>query len=76
MSTFNTRKDRTPNGRPKPHRHPQSYWIDANPSWWNRIFTTKSRRADDRLNEWRILAGSDPDELIWMLDRHPDIYYW
>jgi hypothetical protein len=31
MSTFNTHKDRKPDGMPKPHKHPRSCWIGANP---------------------------------------------
>ena len=76
MSIFNTRKDRPPVGTPKSHRHLPLYWIGANPGRWNRIFTTKPRRADDRANEWRILAGYDPDGLVWMPDRRPNVYYW
>lgn len=76
MSTFNTRKDRTPDGMPKSHRHPPSCWIGTNPGWWNRTFTTKPRRADDRENEWRVLAGYDPDGLVWMPDRRPNVYFW
>lgn len=76
MSHFNKTYDRTSAGTKRsyikvPYRF---YW--RNPSWWNRIYTTKKRRADDRINQFNILRGSDPDSIVWMPDRKPDSWFW
>lgn len=71
MSTFNTRKDRKPDGSPKAHnlsqfeRYPSARaFYNKSPSWWNRLHTTRRRRADDLLNLRSIVKGSDADALF------------
>jgi len=76
MSTFNTRKDRYSDGRPYGHKHPPAYWINHNPGRWNRLYTTRKRRAADRRNAWLVIAGCDPDGMVWMPERRPTEYYW
>ncbi len=49
---------------------------DKNPGWWNRINTTRRRRAADRLMLTSILRGVDPDGVTWLADKRPSIYYW
>lgn len=83
MSTFNTRKDRKPDGTPKPHdsnkynRYPCTRLIhNKSPAWWNRIHTTKVRRGHDSENIHRVMTGTDPDSLLWLPDSMPQFYYW
>jgi len=76
MSTFNTRKDRYPDGRPHGHRHPPAYWISHNPGHWNRLYTTRKRRAADRHNSRLVVKEHHPDGIVWMPDRRPTEYYW
>lgn len=77
MSTFNAGKDRLPNGKPKPHRHPDEYWPEGhNPSWWDKLTYTRPRRAQERQLVYRLMAGDDADGLAWPIDRKPNIYYW
>lgn len=83
MSNFNTRKDRLPNGKAKPHnlkrweRYPdRSVFYNKNPAWWNRIYTTKIRRANDGANIKRIMYGTHPDGIAWMPDRKPMKWYY
>lgn len=49
---------------------------NKNPGWWNNIFTTRKRRADDRANAVKILHGHDPDGIGWLCDKRPTDYYW
>ncbi len=82
MSTFNTRKDRYPDGKPKPHKYDLSryptwrHFYNKNKSWWNRHYTTKPRRHDDNQKLHQILRGRDPDGISWTLDHKPLIWYW
>ena len=93
MSTFNTRKDRLPSGKAKPHYHidfrsrpaakyvhPGDRWprinVNKNPAWWNRLYTTRKRRADDRANLNRVIQGWDLDGLVWAVNNRPTEYYW
>ena len=47
-----------------------------NPGWWDNLYTTRRRRADDRINAGKILHGRDPDSICWMPDKKPTEYYW
>lgn len=59
-------------------RGPNSPDIDynKNPGWWNRLYTTKRRRADDRANIGRVMHDWDTDGLVWLRDKRPSDYYW
>lgn len=83
MSVFNTRKDRLPNGKAKPHkmkaweRYPaMRRFYNKSPAYWNRIYTTKRRRASDRELIYKVVSGSDLDGIAWSPDNYPTIYYW
>lgn len=83
MSTFNTRKDRNPDGTPKAHnlkqydRYPSMRaFYNKSPAWWNRMYTTKRRRANDRQNLYLVIDGQDPESLLWLPDSFPQIFYW
>ncbi|EDY2030089.1 hypothetical protein GTB64_004531 [Salmonella enterica] len=48
----------------------------ANPADWNRLYTTRRRRADDLANCRAIELGYDPEGVLWSPDRYPTEYYW
>ena len=76
MSNFNKTYDRTSTGKKRNYRKTQYRFYWRNPSWWNRIYTTKKRRVDDRKNLFEITKGCDPDFIVLMLDKKPDNYFW
>ncbi|EAM6792394.1 hypothetical protein E0G74_01370 [Salmonella enterica] len=48
----------------------------ANPGWWDRLYHTRPRRADDRNNARAIVKGYDAEGVVWMLHNRPYIYFW
>lgn len=83
MSVFNSRKDRLPNGKAKPHkfksweRFPSlRAFYNKSPSDWNRLYTTKRRRADDKEKLHKVIAGYDADGIAWSPDNYPTQYNW
>lgn len=83
MSVFNTRRDRFPNGKPKPHKFkwPDNYpagasYVSKSPGWWNNLCTTKRRRMNDSEQRHHVLRGKDPDGLLWLPDKRPQVYYY
>jgi len=76
MSHFNKTHDRTSTGKKRNYRKIQYRFYWRNPSWWNRIYTTKKRRGDDRINLFKIIKNCDPEWIIWMPDKKPDSYFW
>lgn len=47
-----------------------------NPGWWNNLYTTRRRRADDRALAHAIVRGADPEGLLWLPSKQPNEYYW
>ena len=47
-----------------------------NPAWWDNLYTTRSRRADDRLKAVSVLRGAAPDGIAWFPNKRPGDYYW
>lgn len=47
------------------------------PSDWNIIFHTRPKRRRNKSNCHKILAGCEPDSVMWDLgNRKPHVYYW
>lgn len=58
-------------------RHGVAYYpISHTPSWWIHDMHTVKQRGQERAFEFRVLAGDDPDGMVWPLARRPHIYYW
>ncbi|EBO9898505.1 hypothetical protein EF72_21445 [Salmonella enterica] len=47
-----------------------------NPAYWNNIYTTRRRRADDREQAQRIMLGWDAEGITWLVDKRPTEYWW
>lgn len=83
MSVFNSRKDRFPNGKAKPHnlkardRFPTlRAYFNKSSSDWNRLYTTKRRRANDKEKLHKVIAGYDADGIAWSPDNYPTLENW
>lgn len=44
-----------------------------NPGYWNNLYTTRRRRADECALAHAVVTGADPDSLLWL---RPLEYYW
>ncbi|MDM3711576.1 hypothetical protein O9380_20420, partial [Proteus mirabilis] len=64
MSNFNKAYDRTSTGKKRNYRKTQYRFYSRNPTWWNRIYTTKKRREDDRINMFKIKKGCEHDCIV------------
>lgn len=47
-----------------------------NPGYWNNLYTTRRRRANDRPQAHAVMTGADADSLLWLPDNRPSEYYW
>lgn len=47
-----------------------------NPGYWNNVYTTRRRRAEERTHAQAIVTGADPDGLLWLPSNRPSEYYW
>jgi hypothetical protein len=53
------------------------FWAMSNyPAHWDRTYHTRPRRVKNRRACRAILAGADPDNMVYPLDKKPHIYYW
>ena len=52
------------------------FWIMNEPSHWHRQYSTKPRRARERLCYAQLRKGYDADDMVWPCNDKPHIYYW
>lgn len=51
-------------------------WFSNYPRWWDKVYHTGPARAQSRALERRVLRGDDPDNMTWLTNHKPHIYYW
>ena len=52
------------------------YWQCRWPAWWDIVFHTRPKRAQEREMEHRVMRGADPENLAWPVPKKPHNYFW
>lgn len=52
------------------------FWPMSEPSSWHNQYSTRPRRAKERMNYGLLRKGGDPDGMVWPHDKKPHYYYW
>lgn len=52
------------------------HWTRSYPRYWDIVYHIRPARAERHALERAVLAGRDPDDMVWPDGRKPHVYYW
>lgn len=84
MANYKRKKDRTQGrnrgysyraGNARFGKH-HTFWTCHWPASWDIVFHTRPTRRANKAMTRKVLAGHDPDGVVWPLSKKPHKYYW
>ena len=52
------------------------WWMGSWPAWWDIIYHRRPHRARTKALKRKLMAGVDPDNVVWPVPKKPHNYYW